>query len=226
MTLTPKTYSSPKTRLKMNDSLQLTISLTVNLNSSTNAELERFHEELFGSPTAKLAQIILLVINHIIAPILLAGIIAYEKYGGDPQKRNTINRLQSNGIANIITLIEIQGMVRIGREIFGLIDFDVMIWVECFYCMCGCNAIFFFAEMSVLQTLYIVVWKRVKAINDEFCALFLTITTNVISFWVVLVDHTPHRMIIPNLMIHTANLEEPLEEIRYLIFYLSITCMV
>ena len=205
----------------MNVSSQVPTDLTSNPNISTDMKLEWFHEELFGSPTAKIAQITLYFINHIISPILFAGIIAYEKYGGDPQKRNIISRLQSIGIANIIITIEIHGMARLWREIFGLIDFDVMIWVECFYCMCGCNAIFFFAEMSVLQTLYIVVWKRVKAINDDFFALFLVITTNVISFWVVLVDHTPHRMIVPNLMMHTANLEEPLDAVRYLIFSLS-----
>ena len=205
----------------MNVSSQVPTGLTSNPNISMNMKLESLHEELFGSPTAKIAQITLYIINHIISPILFAGIIAYEKYGGDPQKRNIISRLQSIGIANIIINIEIHGMVRLWREIFGLIDFDVMIWVECFFCVSVCNAVFFFSEMSVLQTLYIVVWKRVKAINDEFCAHFIIITTNVLSFWVVLVDHTPHRMIVPNLKMHTSNLEETLEEIRYVHLYVT-----
>ena len=156
-----------------------------------------------------------MVVNHIIGPFLLAGIIAYEGYGGDPQKRNIINRLQSFGLANLIMTTTIHGIVRIIREIFGLIGLDVMICIECLFCLFACNAVLFFAEMSVLQLLYIVVWKRFKPLNDEFLAWFLMNTTSIVSFWLVLVDHIPQRMIITILMVHTADLQKTFEEIRY-----------
>ena len=199
----------------MNISLEEASGLTKSLNISFNTELERFHEELYGGPTASLSYMLLLVANHIIGPILLGGIIAYQRYGGDPQKRNIINRLQSFGLTNLIMCTTIQGIERMAREIFGLIDFDVMIWVECLLCIFLCNAILFFSEMSVLQFLYIVVWKRVKALNDEFWACFVIGTTNAVSIWVVLVDHTPHRMILMNFMLHTANSNQSFEELRY-----------
>ena len=156
-----------------------------------------------------------LTLTHLIGPILLLGIIAYEKYGGDPQKRNIINRLQTLGVASIIMGSVIHGIVIILRELFGLINFDIMIWIECLFCMFFCNALLFFTEMSVLHLLYIVVWKRVKVINDEFWACFLSTATSLMSFWVVLVDHIPQRMYIPYLMVHTANSKESFEEIRY-----------
>ena len=199
----------------MNFSSESQTGLTTSINNSTNAKLERFHEELFGYPTARFSQILLLIVNHIIGPILLSGMIAYEKYGGDPQKRNIINRLQSMSIASLIISTEIFGIVKILKETFGLIDFNVMIWIECLFCIFFCNTLLFFAEMSVLHLLYIVVWKRVKVINDEFWACFLSTATSVMSFWVVLVDLIPQRMCIPNLMVLTANSKESFEEIRY-----------
>ena len=199
----------------MNLSLEAPIGLTTSINISTNAELERFYEELFSDPTSKLSQIILLIVTHIIGPIFLLGIIAYEKYGGDPQKRNIINRLQSMGIASLIIATEIHGIVIILRETFGLIDLSIIIWIECLFCMFICNALIFFAEMSVIHLLYIVVWKRVKSIDDEFWACFLISTTTVVSFWVTIVDHIPQRMLVFNFSIHTADSKESFEQIRY-----------
>ena len=184
-------------------------------NISTNIKLERFYEELFADPTAKCSHIFLLIVIHIIGPILLSGIITYEKYGGDPQKRNIINRLQSIGIASLIIRTEIHGIVIILRETFGLIDLSIIIWIECLFCMFVCNALLFFAEMSVIHLLYIVVWKRVKSIDDEFWACFLISTTTVVSFWVTIVDHIPQRMLVFNFSIHTADSKESFEQIRY-----------
>ena len=207
----------------MNLSLEEPIVLKTSKNISTKIELERFYEELFTDPTAKCSHIFLLILIHIIGPILLSGIITYEKYGGDPQKRNIINRLQSTCIASLIIRTEIHGIVIILRETFGLIDLSIMIWIECLFCMFICNAILCFAEMSVLHLLYTVVWKRVKDINDEFWACFLISTTSVVSFWEVLVDHIPNRMLFFHLMIHTANSKESFEEIRYRYTYGSVT---
>ena len=202
----------------MNLSPEAPIGLTTSINISSNTKLERFYEELFGDPTSKFSQIILLIVIHIIGPIFLSGIIAYEKYGGDPQKRNIINRLQSMGIASLIIRTEIHGIVIILRETFGLIDLSIIIWIECLFCMFVCNAILFFAEMSVIHLLYIVVWKRVKSIDDEFWACFLISTTSMVSFWVALVDHIPQRMLVFNFLIHTADSKESFEQTRYRYF--------
>ena len=188
-------------------------------NVSTNTKLEALHEKLYGSPATSFLYVLILIINHIIGTLLLGGIIAYEWYGGDPQKRNIINRLQSLGLVNLIMSSTILGIVRVVREIVGLIDFDFMFWTECLFCMCVCNTILFFTQMSVFQFLYIVVWKRVKGLNDEFWAAFLIGTTYVMSFWVVLVDHISRKMFVGVLMVHTSNSNESFDEIRYVLFY-------
>ena len=64
----------------MNISLDAPKYLTKSLNSSTNAKLETYHEELFGGPAASFVYTVLMVLNHIIGPFLLGGIIAYERY--------------------------------------------------------------------------------------------------------------------------------------------------
>ena len=199
----------------MNISLETPIDLSLSLEISTNTKLEILHEKLYGSPATSFLYVLILILNHVIGTLLLGGIIAYEWYGGDPQKRNIINRLQSLGLVNLIMSSTILGFVRVVREIVGLIDFNFMFWTECLFCMCVCNTILFFTEMSVFQFLYIVVWKRVKGLVDEFWGAFLIGTTYAVSFWVVLIDHISQRMITTNLLVHTANLKESIEEIRY-----------
>ena len=184
------------------------------LNVSTNMQLERLHDSLYGSVPCKIMYILLLVLTHILGPIALVGIIAYEKRSGDPQKRNIINRLQTFGITNQIIFSTILGLVRVWRESFGLIDLNIMIWIECFSYIAALNFLLLFNEMTVIQVMYIVVWKRVKEINDEFWAFFLSLTTTCFSCWITTVEHISNRIYIFPLKLHTANLSEPFDEFR------------
>ena len=184
------------------------------LNVSTNMQLERLHDSLYGSVPCKIIYIFLLVLTHVIGPLAVVGIIAYEKRSGDPQKRNIINRLQTFGLTNQIIFSTILGLVRVWREIFGLIDFEIMIRIECLSYIAGLNFLFLFNEMTVIQVMYIVVWKRVKEINDEFWAFFLSLTTTCISCWITTVEHISNRIYIFPLKLHTANLSEPFDEFR------------
>ena len=184
------------------------------LNVSTNMQLERLHDSLYGSVPCKIIYIFLLVLTHVIGPLAVVGIIAYEKRSGDPQKRNIINRLQTFGLTNQIIFSTILGLVRVWREIFGLIDFEIMIRIEWLSYIAGLNFLFLFNEMTVIQVMYIVVWKRVKEINDEFWAFFLSLTTTCISCCITTVEHISNRIYIFPLKLHTANLSEPFDEFR------------
>ena len=181
---------------------------------STNTQLERLHDYLYGSVPCKIVYVLLLVLTHVLGPLALVGIIAYEKRGGDPQKRNIINRLQTIGLTNQIIFSTLIGLVRVWREIFGLIDFDAMIWIECFCYIAGLNFLLLFNEMTIIQFMYIVVWKRVKEINDEFWAFFLSLTTTSVSCWIAIVEHTPNKIYLYPLKLHTANLRQPFIEVR------------
>ena len=178
----------------MNISLDENLGQLAILSVSANTKLERRHEYLYGSPSAKITRFFLMLINQVVGTFLLAGIIAYEKRGCDPQKRNIINRLQSILFENMIFVKSVVGLVKLSREIFGLIDFSVMIWFECFLSMGIYNIMLFFIEIAVIQFMYIVVWKRMKQINDEFWSFYLNITTTFLSTWLVLFDHSPPRL--------------------------------
>ena len=66
-----------------------------------------------------------------------------------------------------------------------------MIWIECFgYILCN-NVMLFMNEMMILRYLQIIVWKRVKGVNDSFWASFLTTATISWSIWQCVWEHTP-----------------------------------
>ena len=185
------------------------------LKISTNTKLERLHYEMYGSLSSRIGYYALLIISHIVAPVLLAGMVAYEKRGGDPQKRNIINRLQSIAITNQILFTLIVGLVRFWREGFGLIDLDVMIWIDCFACILLYNLIITFDEMTIIQFFYIVVWKRVKRIDDEFWACSISVMTTGVSIWLSFAVHIDESLQLRRLKIHTSNLKEEFEDLRY-----------
>ena len=147
-------------------------------NNSTEFELDNIHDYLYGSIWTKIFLYWLAVfITHVIGPILLSGMIIFETCGGDPQKRNVINRLLSLCWANQIMFCLLLGGCRVWRGIFGLIDINVMKWIEGFAQIFGVSIILFYDEMTILRFLYIVVWKRVIRFDDQFWTLFLSMTT-------------------------------------------------
>ena len=64
-------------------------------NATTYLQYFHFHDQLYDNIPAKIIYVFLLFTIHILGPILLSGIIIFERNGGDPQKRNVINRLFS-----------------------------------------------------------------------------------------------------------------------------------
>ena len=107
------------------------------------------------------------------------------------------------------------GVCRLWREIFGLIDNSYMIGVECFVSILSSNFVFLITEMTIIRYLYIIVWKRVKEIDDEFWACFLNIVTTFYSSWMTMIEHTPARVCTYVLKIMTSGLTESVESIRY-----------
>ena len=195
----------------MNISLEENFGQLTILSVSSNTRLERRHEYLYGSPSAKIAQAVYMFINQVVGTILLVGIIAYEKRGGDPQKRNIINRLQSILFENMIFVKSVVGLVKLLREIFGLIEFSVMIRIECLASIGFYNISLLFIQITTIQFMYIVVWKRMKQINDEFWSFYLNVTTTCLSTWLVLFDHSPPRLYSYVAKMNTENWDETLQ---------------
>jgi hypothetical protein len=171
----------------MNESIEL-------LNATTYFDLNTFYDYLNTTLPAKIVYVLLTIITYIVGSTLVLGIIIFERKAGDPQKRNVINRLFSMALINQILFFSLVGGCRFWRIAFGLIDPDVMIWIEGFgYIFCS-NFFLFMNQMTIFRYLHIVVWKRVKGLDDEFWAFFLSAGTAGLSCWQYVCEHTPPQV--------------------------------
>ena len=146
-------------------------------NYSLNIELDLFHNYLYGTIAAKCGFYLVMFLIHVVGVVLLLGVILFETFGGDPQKRNILNRLVSICCANQILVSIILGICRIYRDVDGLIDISVMTWLEGFGEVCILSTQFFLAEMTILRFFYIVIWKRVRVLEDSFWTTYLAAVT-------------------------------------------------
>ena len=162
--------------------------------NSTDFFLNKLNDDLYGSTEAKIGFGFMIGSNHAIGPILMLGIVLFEINGGDSQKRNIINRLQSIALINLITFTCILGGCKIWRQAVGLIPFNTMEILERVGYVTCTNIILLMDEMTILKYLHIIVWKRVKGLNDEFMAFFCALTTLLWSLTITFIDHHPLAM--------------------------------
>ena len=146
-------------------------------NFSSNIELDLFHNYLYGTIAAKCGYYFGMFLLHVVGVLLLLGVTLFETFGGDPQKRNILNRLVSICCANQILVSIILGICRVYRDVDGLIDISVMTWLEGFGEVCILSTQFFLAEMTILRFFYIVIWKRVRVLEDSFWTTYLAAVT-------------------------------------------------
>ena len=164
------------------------------LENSTDFFLNKLNNDLYGSTVAKIGFGFMVGINHVIGPILMLGIVLFEMNGGDPQKRNLINMLQSIALINLILFTCLLGGCKIWRQAVGLIQFDTMKILERVGYVMLANIILLTDQMTILKYLHIIVWKRVKGLNDGFLAYFCGFTTLLWSLTITLIDHLPYAM--------------------------------
>lgn len=161
--------------------------------NSTDFFLNELNESLYGSTLAKISFGFMIALNHAIGPVLLLGIVLFEMNGADPQKRNLINILFSLALINLIIFTFLLGGCKLWRQIVGLIEFNTMIVIERVgYIVCT-NFILLMDQMTILRYLQIVVWKRVKGLNDGFLAVLCGLTTILWSSTICIIDHIPYE---------------------------------
>ena len=183
-------------------------------NSTVHLELDSFHTYLNEHLEAKISYYFLLFVTHIFGPILISGIISFERKGGDPQKRNVINRLFSMALTNAVVFCTLIGCCRSWGIMIGLISSNAMFWIECFgYIICN-NVIMFMNQMTILRYLHIIVWKRVKDLDDGFLALMLSNATFGVSIWQCVYEHTPAVVRMLTFKVSMEYLPESTEEKR------------
>lgn len=198
----------------MNLSLDDTNNSMLEVMTSTNFQLNVMHENLYGGTWGKIGYFFMMFANHIVGAAMLSGIIIFETFGGDPQKRNVINRLLSLYCANALLVGSLVGVCRVWRELSGLIDVQIMIWIDWATQIAIKSSVLFWNEMTILRFLYIVVWKRVRGFDDRFWTLFLTILTYSWAFYLTAVEKYFTEMSVVMLKVHTANLKEDIKAIR------------
>ena len=177
---------------KFNESLESS-------NLGVGLQMNNFHVDLNGDVLSQFIYFLTISLSHIVGPLLVCGIIIFEKNGGDRQKRNIINRLLSLALVNNVVFTFIDAICIVWKEIFGLIDFSVMLKIEFFGYVTTTNFIILSNQITAIKYLHIIVWKRVRELNDEFLTFFLSCTSICLSICIWVVEHmkTHHSVILP-----------------------------
>ena len=77
------------------------------------------------------------------------------------------------------------------------------------------NIVLLMDEMTILKYLHIIVWKRVKGLNDGFFAVFLGLTTLLTSLTITTVDHISYMtLLLPQFKMLVGNSPYSFEELQ------------
>ena len=141
----------------------------------------KVYEYLYGNITLCVTYYFGLALVFILGPLLSLPIVFYERFGADRQKRTIINRLLSLIFINITMQSCIWSGFRLVRGTVGLLEDDSILPIIMFSQVLSISSLFFSTEVTILRFLYIVVWRRMKTINDDFWNVVLMISTYAFS---------------------------------------------
>ena len=163
-----------------------TESVNIANSSLRSEEMEKItiaiYEYLYKSNFAcSLSYYVLLLIILIFGPFLCVTIVVYENFGSDRQKRTIINRLSSHVFSNIAINSFIWSILRIIRDNVGLVSHSLAASINSISAVVWISSTFFITELIIFRFLYIVVWRRMKEINDEFWHYILLLSNIFVS---------------------------------------------
>ena len=157
-----------------------------NLTSMFDEQSELFYSHLYGTAEEKIILYISLFLTSVIGPILSLGIVIFEMFGGDSQKRTIVNMLLSAVLWNVAIMGVIMGILRVTRDILGLLDLQYVVIVILLMQKVFKFSIFFlYTLLTITRYLFIVVWKRMRGVEDKFWCAILTSSSYLISLWLV-----------------------------------------
>ena len=136
---------------------------------------------MYGNITLCVTYYFGLALVLILGPLLSLTIVFYERFGADRQKRTIINRLLSIIFIHIAMQSCIWSVFRLVRGTVGLLEDDSIVLIIMLSQVLMMSSLFFSTEVTILRFLYIVVWRRMKTINDDFWNVVLMISTYAIS---------------------------------------------
>lgn len=153
----------------------------------------RSYDEIYDDWKLQAVTIVIALVLLAIGNVLWIGIIQFEKFGGDPQKRSLANMLTSMAsIAcciiqdNTVSMLLIRASLGTCLPSFlGLTTVFIRRWLSCMIAM-------FITGILIYKSLQVYKYYFVARLNDEFWARFLGIWTALasvtfISIWTFLV---------------------------------------
>ncbi len=158
----------------------------------------------------KVIQVCVSVLVLILGTALILGMISFEKYGEDPQKRGLLNQLLSQLFAIAIPVHWILILIRLWRLLIGPFNtFLFVVWISTLsvslYSSVQC-----IVEYSVIKFMSVVVQKRVLPVVDDFFGLFFWGLNSLMSFWLLLISSFTKRFMV--IMLETMGLPDFIED--------------
>ena len=165
------------------------LNISETFNRKTDLILIDIYQYLYGDTLSCTLYYVVLVSILLVGPLLCLTIVFYEHFGLDRQKRTILNRLSSHIFSNIAINSFIWSLLRILRDNIGLLKHQVITPVALFSAGIWLSSTLFITELTVFRFLYIVVWKRLKAINDDFWNCILVLSNVLIAIYICVGIH-------------------------------------
>ena len=139
---------------------------------------------LYGDFSGKIILYSNIAATSLGGPLLMIGIVIFEMLGGDSQKRTIVNRLLSALLINIVLWSLLLGIIRIARDVVGLLEMNVSLFLR-ISAQFFLNAIYiFYNALTIIRYLFIVVWKRMRGVQDKFWSWLFYLSAYSLSFWI------------------------------------------
>ena len=151
---------------------------------------EVLYNYLYGDIEWKIILYTTIFLILIIGPILMFGIVIFEVFGGDSQKRTILNRLLSGFLINAAIFGVIIGVSRIVRDCYGLVDSRLGLFIRVARMNVKIASYLFFLCLTIWRYLFIVVWKRMRGVQDNFFSTFISLSIYAFSAWVTIAKLT------------------------------------
>lgn len=152
-----------------------------NLSGAENTEL--LYQYLYGDVSGKIVLYSNIVVSSLVGPILMVGIVMFEMFGGDSQKRTIVNRLLSALLINTAIWSVLLGITKASRDIIGLLDHNTALFLQISARLFSNAAYIFYNILTIIRYLFIVVWKRMRGFQDKFWSSVFCISAYTLSFW-------------------------------------------
>ena len=152
-------------------------------NITDNIESEILYHHLYGDISGKIVLYSNATLSSLIGPILMIGIVIFEIFGGDPQKRTIVNRLLSALLFNTAIWSIILGIILISRDVNGLLNFNLAMLLRLSANFFANVVYIYYNILTIFRYLFIVIWKRMRGVQDQFWSYVFFVSAYSLSFW-------------------------------------------